>query len=99
MRMYDEVRYGGIRRGSASPRPPCDGTPSASVSRWSILQADARPAMPYPSDGTPPDATMKRVGAPSAWTSPSDLDKKESDEWDRWVCIDIDKYLKYISRI
>ena len=26
-----QVRYGGIRRNSASPRPPYDGTPSASV--------------------------------------------------------------------
>ena len=26
-----QVRYGGIRRSSASPRPPCDGTHSASV--------------------------------------------------------------------
>ena len=26
-----QVRYGGIRRSSASPRPPCDGSPSASV--------------------------------------------------------------------
>ena len=30
-------------------------------------------------DRPPPDATMKRVDAPSAWPSPSDLDKKESD--------------------
>ena len=28
---------------------------------------------------TPPDATMKRVGALSVWSSSSDLDKKESD--------------------
>ena len=27
----DQVRYGDIRRCSASPRPPCDGTPAASV--------------------------------------------------------------------
>ena len=26
-----QVRYGCIRRSSASPRPPCDGTPSSSV--------------------------------------------------------------------
>ena len=26
-----EIRYGGIRQSSSSPRPPCDGTPSASV--------------------------------------------------------------------
>ena len=31
---------------------------------------------------TPPDATMKPVDAPSAWFSPSDLDRKESDRWD-----------------
>ena len=37
------------------------------------------PQCPHPSDRTPPDANMKRVGAPSTWTSPSDLDKKESD--------------------
>ena len=33
----------------------------------------------HPSDRTPPYAITKRVGAPSAWTSPSDLDKRELD--------------------
>ena len=31
---------------------------------------------PHPSDRTPPYATTKHVGASSAWTSHSDLDKK-----------------------
>ena len=45
------IRCGGIRRSSASPRPPCDDTPSASV--WQT----PGPPCPYPSDRTPPDAT------------------------------------------
>ena len=60
-----QVRYGGIRRCSASPRPPCDGTPSASV--WPSPRQTPGPPCPYPSDRTTPDASMKRVGAP-AWT-------------------------------
>ena len=70
-----QVRYGCIRRSIASSRPPCDGIPSASV--WQSPRQAPGPPCPYPSDRTPPDAIMKRVGAPSAWTSPSDLDKKE----------------------
>ena len=66
-----QVRYGGIRRSSASPRPPCDGTPSASV--WPSPRQTPGPPCPYSPDRTPPDATMKRVDAPSAWSSPSDL--------------------------
>ena len=46
--------------------------------RLAIDRADARPVMPA-SDRTPPSPNMKRVGAPSAWTSHSDLDKRESD--------------------
>ena len=50
-----QVRYGDIHRSSASPRPPCDGTPSASVwpsprqtpgpvhSRWSQYLLHACP--------------------------------------------------------
>ena len=30
----------------------------------------------YLSDRTPPDAIMKRVDGPSAWSSPSDLDRR-----------------------
>ena len=37
-----QVRYGGIRRSSASPRPPCDGTPSASV--WPSPRQTSGPA-------------------------------------------------------
>ena len=69
-----KVKYGGIRPNSASPRPPCDGIPSASI--W---PSPRQTPCPYRSDRTPSDAIMKRVDAPSAWTSPSDLDKKESD--------------------
>ena len=54
---------------------------AASTLRWysfsirlAIAQADARPSRTY--------ATMKRVDALSAWSSLSDLDKKESDERD-----------------
>ena len=50
-----------------------------SASVWPLPRQTPGPPCPYPSDRTPPYATMKRVGAPSAWSSPSDLDKKESD--------------------
>ena len=73
----DQVRYGGIRRSSASPRPPSDGTPSASV-RPSPRQTPG-PLRPYPSDRVPPDANMMPVDAPSAWSTPSDLGRKESN--------------------
>ena len=43
-----QVRYGGIRRSSASPRPPCDGTPSSSV--WPSPRQTPGPPCPYPSD-------------------------------------------------
>ena len=46
------------------------------VLRLAIAQADTSPPCPYPSDRPPPDATMKRVGAPSAWLNPLYLDKK-----------------------
>ena len=72
-----QVRYGSIRGSSASSRPPCDDIPSAFV--WPSPRHTPGPPGPYPSDMTPPDATMKRVDAPSAWSSSSDLDKKESD--------------------
>ena len=41
--------------------------------RLAIAQADARfsSPCPYPSDRTPPHATMKRVGSLSAWFSPT----------------------------
>ena len=58
------VRYGGIYRSSASPRPHCDGTPSASF--WPSPRQTPGPSCLYPLDRTPPDATTKRVGAPSA---------------------------------
>ena len=76
---------GGILRSSASPRPPCDGNPSASV--WPSPRQTPCPPCPHLSDRTPqqphcyrtPDATIKPVDAPSAWSCPSDLDKKKSD--------------------
>ena len=42
------VRYGGIRRSSASPRPHCDGTPSSSV--WPSPRQTPGPPCPHPSD-------------------------------------------------
>ena len=50
------------------------------------MGAHAIKRVPASSDRTPPDATMKPVDAPSAWTSPSDLDKKESDGRDPHLC-------------
>ena len=62
----DQVRCRG--RGSASPRPRCDGTPSASV--WSSPRQTPGPPCPYPSDRPPHDATMMHTGGPSAWSNP-----------------------------
>ena len=72
-----QVRYGGNGRSSASPRPSCDGTSSASI--WPSPRQTPCPLCQYPSDRVPLDATMKPVDAPSAWCSTSDLVKKESD--------------------
>ena len=68
-RVHIQVRYGGVRL--------CDGTRSASV--WPSPRQTPGPSCPFPSDKTPPDATMKPGDAPSAWSSPSDLDRKKSD--------------------
>ena len=46
-----QVTYWGIRRSSASPRPPCDGSPSASI--WPSPRQTPGPPWPYPSDRTP----------------------------------------------
>ena len=62
-----QVRSGGIYRSSASPRPTCDCTPSASV--WPSPRQTPGPPCPHPPDRTPADASMKRVGAPSAWAA------------------------------
>ena len=43
------------------------------------MGAYGRPRMPIPSDRIPPDANVKPVAAPLAWSICSDLDKKESD--------------------
>ena len=43
----------------------------------------------HASDTTQPDATMKHVDAPSAWSIPSDLDKEESDVFDEHSHYDI----------
>ena len=57
-----------VRHGcSASPRPPCDGTPSAYV--WPSPRPTPSPSCPYPSDKTPPDATTKPVDAQTARSS------------------------------
>ena len=58
-----QVSYGAIRRSSASPRPPCDGIPSASV--WPSPRQTPGPPCPHPS----PYATTKRVGA--LWHGPA----------------------------
>ena len=69
-----QVMYGDIRGSSASTlRRYSFGL------RLAIAQADARPARPYPSNRTPTDAKMKPVDIPSAWSSPTDLGKKESE--------------------
>ena len=57
--MSSHVRYGAIRRCSASPRSPCDGTPSASI--WPSPRQTPGPSCPYPSDRTTPDAIIKLV--------------------------------------
>ena len=49
--------------------------------RLAIAQADAKPVMRIFLGYTPPDVIMKPVHALSSWSSPSDLDKKESDGW------------------
>ena len=74
------IRYGGIRRSSASPRSPRDGIPSASVCPSPRTKRGL--PCPYPSDRTSRDANMKPVDAPSVWSSTTVLDKKESDGWD-----------------
>ena len=66
-----------VRWGSASPRPPRDGTPSASV--WPSPRQTPGPPGPYPSDRTPPDATTKPVDDHTVWSSPSDLCAPGSD--------------------
>ena len=65
-----QVRSGDIRRSSAPPRPPCDGT---------IAQQTPCSPCPYPSDRTPLDATMKRVDTPAAWSSHSEPDETQPD--------------------
>ena len=63
----------GQRRSSASPRPPCDGTPSAFV--WPSPRQTPSPSCLCPSDRTPPDATTKYAGGSHAWSIPPDPDK------------------------
>ena len=46
-----QVRCGDKRRSSASPRPPCDGTPSSSV--WPSPRQTPGSSCPYPSDRPP----------------------------------------------
>ena len=75
--MSGQGRYGGIHRSRASSRPPCDGSSPASL--WLTPRKTPGPSCPYHSDRTPYDANMKSVDAPPAWSSPSDLDYKESD--------------------
>ena len=60
------------RRSSASPRPPCDGTPSASV--W----PSPRPPMPVSFRKDSSWRNHEACGRHSAWTSPSDHLKKEA---------------------
>ena len=58
-----QVRYGGNRRSSASPRLPCDGTSLSSV--WPSPRQTPRPPCLHPSDRTLPDATMKLLVVPA----------------------------------
>ena len=64
---HPQVRYGGIRRSSASAHPLCDNNPSASV--WLATRQTPGPLCPYPSDRTPPDATTKHADVP--WHGPT----------------------------
>ena len=73
--LRSQVRYGSIHR--KLPRTFYNGTRSASD--WPSPRQTPGPPCPFPSDRTPPYATMKLVDAPLTWSSPSDLDNKESD--------------------
>ena len=61
-RLYtaSQVKYGGIRRSSASPRPPCDVTPSASV--WPSPMQTSGPPCLYPQ--IPPSQPRSMRAAP-----------------------------------
>ena len=58
-----QVRCGDVRRSSASPRPPCDGTPSSTV--CPSPRRTPGPPRPYPLDRTPsghrPDRRQARI--------------------------------------
>ena len=54
-------RRGDIRLSSASPRPPCDGTLSASI--WPLPRQTPGLAHPCLSERTPPDETRKHASA------------------------------------
>ena len=71
-----QVRSGmGAYAGAAHRRVHlCDGTPSAFV--WPSPRQTPSPPCPYPSDRTPPDATMKRVDAPRHGPAPRISTKK-----------------------
>ena len=68
--MSIQVRYGGIHRTSASPRPPCDDAVAASI----------YPLFPSPSARIPPDTAMNHASDSSTCSSPSHSDKAESNE-------------------
>ena len=59
-------------------RPPCDGTPSASV--WPLPGQSPGWPHQYPSLRPPHDAIRKHAGGPSVWPRPSDEDKTRFDE-------------------
>ena len=87
-----QVRCGGKRWRSTSPRPPCDET--ASVSVGPSPRQTPGPPCPYPSDSPPPDATTKHAVGPSTCSTPSDHDKTKTDGRDPpqaihvWTCRD-----------
>ena len=63
-----------LRWRSASPHPPSDSSPPATV--WPLSRQTPGPPCPYPLERPPPDAIIKDAVGSSAWSSPR-IPKKE----------------------